>query len=150
MEEKIRFFLDIILISAAGLAQSLSLVVFNGIKPDLVLAALAVLIFSEREFWKYLILVLISLICLNYSVFIPKELAIFGALMLSAFYFKRYLSENVLLYSVLFTSVLTVLLYLFIDPGFIFSHFDLFALELFYNILISLIFGYLYNYGHEK
>lgn len=145
MSEKIKFFLDIILISVISLAQSFSLIIFNGVKPNFVLAILVVLIFSEKEFWRYLILVLISLISLNYSAFISKEVAIFGLLMLSAFYFKKYLSENIFLYSFLFTSILTTIFYLLIDFRFIFNNFNIFILELFYNILISLFFGLLYE-----
>jgi len=138
------FFLDIVLISIVSLAQGLSLMIFNGIKPNFVLAILIVLIFSEKEFWKYSILVLTSLICLNYSVFISKEIAIFGLLMLLAFYFKKYLSESIFLHSFLFASILTTLFYLLIDFKFIFNNFNVFLLELFYNILISLFFGFLY------
>lgn len=128
-----------------SLAQGLSLIVFNGVKPNFALAALVILIFSEKEFWRYLILVLTSLVFLNYSVFISKEIFIFGILMLLAFYFKRYLSENIFLYSFLLTSILTTLLYLLIDPKFIFSNFNLFFQELFYNVSISLVFGFLYQ-----
>lgn len=145
MKEKIGFFLDIILISIVSLAQSFSLIIFNGVKPNFVLAILVVFIFSEKEFWRYLILVLISLISLNYSAFISKEAAFFGLLMLSAFYFKKYLSESIFLHSFLFTLILTTIFYLFIDFRFIFNNFSVFLLELFYNILISLIFGFLYN-----
>lgn len=150
MSEKIKFFLDIILISIVSLAQSFSLIIFNGVKPNFVLAVLVVLIFSEKKFWRYSILVLISLICLNYSAFITKEMAIFGISMLSAFYFKRYLSENIFLYSFLLTSILTTLLYLLVDFRFIITNFNLFFWELFYNVLISLIFGFVYNYSYEK
>lgn len=149
MKEKIRFFLEIVLISIVSLIQSLSPAVFNGIKPNFVLAVLVVFIFAERSFARYLVLVLTSLIFLNYSVFISKELAAFGALMLSAFYFKRYLSENIFIFSFLSASILTALLYLLIDPGFIFNNFNLFFSELFYNVIISLIFGSVYQYEHE-
>ena len=144
MKERMTFFLDITLVSIISLAQNASLIIFNGVKPNLVLAVLVVFIFSEKEFWKYLTLVLISLICLDYSVFISKEAAIFGAIMLSAFCFKKYLSENIFLNSFLLASILTALLYLLIDYGFIFKNPGLFFQELFYNILISLVFGFLY------
>lgn len=150
MKEKIRFFLNIILISIISLAQSLSLIVFNGVKPNFALAALVILIFSEEEFWRYLILVLTSLVFLNYSVFISKEVAIFGLLMLSVFYFKKYLSENIFLYSFLLTSILTTTFYLLIDFKFIFNNTNLFISELFYNVLLTLIFGSLYYYGYDK
>lgn len=151
MKERSIFLLDIILISMISLAQSLSLVVFNGVKPNLVLAVLVILIFSERSFTRYIVLVLISLVFLNYSFFISKELAVFGSLMIVAFYFKKFLSENIFLYSFLLTSILTTLFYLFIDFRFIFGNFSLFLLELFYNITVSLIFGSLYkNFNYEK
>lgn len=142
MKEKIDFLLNIILVSIISLVQSLPLIIFNGVKPNFVLAVLAVLIFSEKNFWRYLILVLTSLVCLNYSFFISKELVVFGLLMIAAFYFKRYLSENIFLYSLLFTLVLTTTFYLLIDFNYIFVNFNLFATELFYNLLISLVFGY--------
>lgn len=151
MKKEWAFFLDIVLISVIGLVQSLSLITFNGVKPNFVLAALVVLIFSERSFARYLILVLISLIFLKYSIFISKEIFIFGILMLLAFYLKKYLSENIFLYSFLLTLVLTTLFYLLVDARFIFDNFNLFLLELFYNISASLIFGSLYsNFYHGK
>ena len=150
MKEKVIFLLDIIFISVISLVQSFSLITFNGVKPNFVLAILVVFVFLEKKFWKYLILVLISLICLNYSVLISKELAVFGPLMLSSFYFKKYLSESIFLHCVIFASILTALFYLLTDPGFIFGGFNLFTLELFYNVSASLIIGYLYHYGYEK
>jgi len=150
MKEKITFFIDIILMSIIGLIQSLSLITFNGIKPNFVLAVLVILIFFEKKFLRYAILVLTAMICLDYSAFISKEVVIFGILMLSAFYFKKYLSENIFLYSFLFTSILTTVFYLLIDPGFIFNDFNLFFLELFYNVSTSSIFGFLYQIGYEK
>jgi hypothetical protein len=150
MKEKVVFFLDIVLVAMVSLAQSFSLLIFSGIKPNLALAVLVVMIFSEKEFWRYLILVLTSLICLNSSLFISKELAVFGLLMLSAFYFKKYLSENISLFSFLFTLVLTTLFYLLIDFGYVFNNFNSFILELFYNISLSLVFGFFRNlYGKE-
>jgi len=151
MKEGFGFLLDIILISTISLAQSLSFIVFNSVKPNLVLAALVIFIFSERSFTKYVVLVLISLIFLNYSFFISKELIIFGVLMILAFYFKKFLSENIFLYSFLLTSILTTLFYLLIDFKFIIDNSNLFLLELFYNISASLIFGSLYkNFYYEK
>ncbi|MDO8443104.1 MAG: hypothetical protein Q7S81_02510 [bacterium] len=145
MKERMAFFLDITLVSMIGLAQSASLIIFSGVKPNLILAVLVVLLFSEKEFWKYLILVLVSLICLDYSVFISKEVVLFGVIMLSAFYFKKYLSENTYLNFFLLTSILTAMLYLLVDYKFIFNNFGLFLWELFYNVLISLAFGFLYK-----
>lgn len=151
MKKEWAFFLDMVLISVISLVQSFSLITFNGVKPNFVLAVLVVLIFLERSFVRYLILVLTSLIFLKYSIFISKEIFIFGALMLLAFYFKKYLSENIFLYSFLLTSVLTALLYLLADARFILDNFNLFSFELFYNILASLAFGYLYsNLYHGK
>lgn len=144
------FFLDIVLVFIIGLAQSASLIIFSGVKPNLILAVLVVLLFSEKEFWKYLVFILISLICLNYSVFISKELAIFGLLMLLAFYFKKYLSENIYLNSFLLVLILTTAFYLIIDYAFIFNDPGLFLWELFYNVLISLVFGFLYKGLHGK
>ena len=125
-----KFFLDMVLVSIASLGQSLSFITFNGVKPNFILAILAVLALSAKEFWKYLILVLASLIFLNYTIPVSKEVFIFGALMLLAFYFKKYLSENIFLNSFLLVSVLTMLLYLFIDPAFIVNNFNIFILEL--------------------
>ena len=150
MKDNTKFFLDLILISIISLVQSLSLVVFNGVKPNLVLAALIVLIFYERSLGSYLILVFVSLAFLNYSALISKEVAVFGLLMLSAFYFKKYLSENLFLYSFFLTAILTSLFYLIIDPKFIFYNFNIFSLELMYNVVASLIFGYLYQIGYES
>lgn len=150
MKEKAGFFLDIVLVAIASLAQSFSLLIFSGIKPNFALAVLVVMIFSENEFWRYLVMVLTSLICLNSSLFISKELTVFGLLMILAFYFKRYLSENIFLFSFLFTVVLTALFYLLIDFGYIFNNLNLFILELFYNVSISLIFGFFRSiYGKE-
>lgn len=146
-----KFFLDMVLVSIASLGQSLSFITFNGVKPNFILAILAVLALSAKEFWKYLILVLASLIFLNYTIPVSKEVFIFGALMLLAFYFKKYLSENIFLNSFLLVSVLTMLLYLFIDPAFIVNNFNIFILELFYNVSIGLTFGFIYkgSYGKE-
>jgi len=150
MKERMTFFLDIVLVFIIGLAQSASLIIFSGVKPNLILAVLVVLLFSEKEFWKYLVFILISLICLNYSVFISKELVIFGLLMLLAFYFKKYLSENIYLNSFLLVLILTTAFYLIIDYAFIFNDPGLFLWELFYNVLISLVFGFLYKGLHGK
>ncbi|MHB9019608.1 MAG: hypothetical protein ACYC3G_01885 [Minisyncoccota bacterium] len=150
MNEKTKFFLDMILVSIISLSQSLSLVIFNGIKPNLILAVLVVLIFSEKSFWRYTALVMTSLVFLNYSTAISKEIIIFGLLMILAFYFKKYLSENLFLYSFLLTSILTTVFYLLIDARFVINNLNLFFWEIFYNVLISLIFGFLYQIGHEK
>jgi len=145
-----KFFLDIVLVSAVSLGQSLSLITFYGVKPNFALAVLAVLALSAKEFWKYLILVLASLVFLNYTIIISKEIFSFGALMMLAFYLKKYLSENIFLNSFLLVFALTMLLYLLIDPGFIFNNFNIFILELFYNALAGLIFGFIYKGSHGK
>lgn len=141
--KKINFFADIILVFLFGLFQSLSLIAFYGVKPNFLLSLLVVLLFSVKNFWQYLILVLTAMLSLGYSVPVAKEIIVFGAIMLSAFYFKKYLTEHVFLSSFFLTAILTTALYAFIDYRFIFNNLNVFLLEMAYNLLISAILGFL-------
>lgn len=140
IKAKAMFLTDVVLVFLFGLIQSFSLISFYGVKPNLLLSLLTVLLFSVENFWQYLILVLTALISLKYSNFITKELAIFGIVMLLAFYFKRYLAEHEFLAIFSITVVLTIIFYVAIDYNFIINNLSSFLLELIYNLLASIIF----------
>ncbi|MBU4348034.1 hypothetical protein KJ671_00815 [Patescibacteria group bacterium] len=144
MNKDIRFLANIFLVFLFGLLQSFSLISFLGTKPNLLLSLLIVLLFTVKNFWQYLILILTALISLNYSALITKETAIFGIIMLLAFYFKKYLTEHFFLISFFLAIILTTLFYLFIDYQFIFNNLNIFLLELIFNALLTIFFGLLY------
>ena len=145
------FLVDIVLIGLIGLIQSLSLLVFNDIKPNLILVFLIVLIFSVKNFWRYLILVLVAIASLNYFSLFSKELLVFGITMLLAFYFKSQLSEHAFLSVILLTIALTFIFYLIGDYKFLLNNFNIFTKELIFNVIGAIIFGFLYNnFNYEK
>lgn len=133
-----------ILVFLFGLLQSFSLISFMGTKPNLLLSLLVVLLFTTKKFWQYLILILVALASLNYSSLITRETVIFGAIMLLAFYFKRYLTEHFFVISFFLAITLTTLFYLFIDYQFIFNNVNIFLLEITFNALFTTLFGLLY------
>jgi hypothetical protein len=145
MNKDIRFLTDIILVFLFGLLQSFSLVSFMGVKPNLLLSLLVVLLFTTKQFWQYLILILIALVSLNYSSLITRETIIFGTIMLLAFYLKGYLTEHFFLISFFLAIILTTLFYLFIDYQFIFNNINIFLLEVAFNALLTTLFGLLYH-----
>ena len=140
MKPGIIFITNIVLVFLFGSIQSFSLISFYGVKPDLLLSLLTVLMFSTKNFWQYLILVLTGIISLKYSGSITRELAIFGIIMLIAFYFKKYIAEYEFLSIFSATIILTTALYVVIDCGFIINNFYYFILELIYNVLAGIIF----------
>lgn len=142
MSEKIEFVSHIFLIAIIGLLQSLSLIAFNGIKPNLVLVFLVVSIFSVKNLWQYAVLILISLFFLSYGI-LSKELAIFAGIMFLAYYFKGLLSEHAFFSVLLLIGILTFAFYIISDPSFIFAHFGVFMKELFFNAIAGLVFGFL-------
>ena len=144
MNKDIRFLTDMILVFLFGLLQSFSLISFMGTKPNLLLSLLVVLLFTTKKFWQYLILILVALASLNYSSLITRETVIFGAIMLLAFYFKRYLTEHFFVISFFLAITLTTLFYLFIDYQFIFNNVNIFLLEITFNALFTTLFGLLY------
>lgn len=140
VKTKAMFLTNIALVFIFGLIQSFSLVSFYGIRPDFSLSLLTVLLFSVENFWQYLILVLTAIVSLKYSNFITEELAVFGAIMLLAFYFKKYLAEHEFVAIFLATAIITIIFYATVDPGFIVNNSGSFLLELAYNVLASIIF----------
>ncbi len=143
MSEKIGFVLDIFLIAAISLLQSLNLISFAGIKPNLILVFLIISIFSVKDFWQYIVLVIISLFFLNYFSIFSKELIIFGAIMILAYYSKILFSEHAFFSILLLILFLTPVFYLLIDPLFIFNNFNVFIKELIFNFIAGLIFSFL-------
>lgn len=144
------FILNLFIILVAGLAQSMSLIVFNGVRPNLILAILMVLVFYESDFFNYFLMVALAVMTLQFDGFMTSVQFIFGITMLMAFYFKKYLSENVFVQSFLLILISTSVFYLITDAGYIINHFNTYFVELFYNVLIGLIFGLLYKHNHGK
>jgi hypothetical protein len=140
MKSKALFLTDIFIVFLFGLIQSFSLISFYGIKPNLLLSLLTVLMFSVKDFWQYLILVLTGLIALKYSNLISSELLAFGAIMFLAFYFKKYFTEHEFLAIFCITAILSIVFYALTDYGYIVNNFGSFALEIIYNVLASIIF----------
>lgn len=139
------FLADLILVFLFGLVQSFSLISFYGVKPNVLLSLLTVLLFSVENFWEYLLLVLTAVISLKYSHFITRELAVFGIIMLLAFYLRKYLTEHEFLAIFPVTIVLSFIFYAAIDFNFIITNFNSFLLELVYNALASLVFWLIFE-----
>jgi len=149
--EKILFSLDIILVAIMGFLQSSSLMSFYGIKINISMVFLIVLIFSVKNYWQYSILLLVSLISLKYFSAPSKELVIFGLLMFFAFNFRKMFSEHKLFSITILVILLTPIYYLFIDYKFVFTDFNIFIKEMVLNMVIAAIFGYLYQHkAYEK
>jgi hypothetical protein len=85
-------------------------------------------------------LVLTGLFVLKYSSSITGELAVFGIIMLSAFYFKKYITEHEFVAIFAATIFLSTIFYAVIDHSFVVNNFNYFVLELVYNVLASIIF----------
>ncbi|MCL5017555.1 MAG: hypothetical protein M1155_02765 [Patescibacteria group bacterium] len=131
---------DLFLVVFFGLIQSLPLISFYGVKPDLLLSLLVVFLFFTENFWQYFILVLAGSIALKYSTTATFEVIVFVIIMTSAFYLKKYFSTHEFLAILGVTMILSVLFYGIINYTFIVNDIYRFVLEIIYNILASVIF----------
>jgi hypothetical protein len=150
MQARIKFLADIVLVFLFGLFQGFSLIVFYGVKPNLLIPLLINLMFSVKNFWQYLILILTAMISLKYSEFVGREIIIFGVLMCLVFYFKKYLTDHILLSSFFLIFVLTVVFNLGIDYRFVFGNIKIILLELFYNLSAGAVLWLIYQHDYEK
>ena len=145
MKEKVRFLADIIIVFLCALLQSSALITIYGVKPNFLISALVVLLFSARNFWQYLILVLTAAVSLKYSALLSKEILIFAGIMILAYFLKKYLVEYEFIAIFILTAFITIIFYLLIDYRFAFNNPNSLLLETAYNIFASAVLLLLYE-----
>lgn len=150
MSKGFNFLIGILLVLAAALIQSTDLINFYGVKPDLVLAMVAVFLFFTDNFWEYLIIFLSGITALKFVLAFEKESLILFVLFVVAYIFKKYLLHKSLIHILLLITFLTTLFYLLINFNFIILNPLIFILELVYNNFIGLVIYLSANFIYEK
>jgi hypothetical protein len=137
----------IVLLLGAALLQSTPEVSWLGVRPNLVLALLAVYAFIYADFFIYAAFVFIAVAIVGPAPGFSLEEFIFVLIAFAIFFLRDRFSMHPIAVAALLAVCGTFTFYLAVDPGFIAADFFAVLLEMVYNALVTAVcFGIAYRF----
>lgn len=130
------FFL-VLLIIIFGFMQNTYLLMIDGIKPNILLVVLTILVPIVPSFFEYLILVLVSGIVLRSGGAFNADFFAFEAIVITSYLVYRYLLWSRPLNSLILVVLSSFLFYLLTDPLFLYSYYNIVLVEAIYNLILG-------------
>jgi hypothetical protein len=138
------FFLALILVIAW--LQSNPTFAIYGVKPNLVMAFLGALAVFTSQFFFFIIIIILANLVLQNLFFFSWESIVFILLLALGFFLVRRLPWRTLINITALIILITLGLYLVIEPMFVFNNPRIVFLELIFNILFASLFYLLMSY----
>ena len=131
--------LAVFLVAALGMLQNTNFLNIAGVKPNLSLVLLIALSFFIRNFFVYLILVLVAGIFLRFEAAFEPANLVFTLLVVAVYLLERKLPGRQFLNSLLLTALGTFIFYAVIDFSFFASYLFTIFEEMLYNIILGVL-----------
>ena len=132
----------VFIVVCASFVQHLGWLSVLSIKPNIILALLAALIFFTDDFIFYFILTASGLLFLKIEPMPDWPILVLAAVLLAGYWLARILPWQKIFNLFLIIVGATVIFYAIISWQFIFSHSTLFVGEILYNLILGLVFYY--------